>query len=211
VPSSPADGPPLYGLDVETDTSVDGLDPSCSAIVAVAVATPWGDEVLTGAEPDLLRRTDDLVASLPAGVLVTWNGSGFDLPFLADRSRLAGVPIGLRLWNDASVAASRPSLPGHAAPYRGAWYHHGHLDGYRLYRSDVGRSLGLSCGLKALARLCGLEPVEVDRSQVHRLGHDELRDYVASDARLARALVARRLPAALGFADRGPVPAVGVP
>lgn len=201
-----ADPPPLYGLDVETDTSVDGLDPSCSAIVAVAVATPSGDEVLVGDEVDVLRRTDRLLAGLPPGVLVTWNGGGFDLPFLSDRSRLAGVALGLELWPDAAAAGSRPSLPGHAAPYRGRWYGHRHLDGYRLYRADVGRSLGLSCGLKALARLCGLAPVEVDRELVHELSDEALRAYVASDARLARDLVARRLPAALACADRGPVP-----
>ena len=63
----------LYGLDVETDTSVDGLDPATSAIVAVAVATPWGDEVLTGAEAELLSATDAVLRDLPPGLLVTWN------------------------------------------------------------------------------------------------------------------------------------------
>lgn len=200
--------PVLYGFDVETDTSVDGLDPACSAVVAVAVATPWGDEVLTGEEVELLRRTDALLASLPPGLLVTWNGAGFDLPFLADRSRLAGVRLGLELWPGGTRGRSAP-LPGHDGWYRARWHSHGHLDGYRLYRSDVGRSLGLSCGLKALARLCGLDPVEVDRSDIHRLDPAELRAYVASDARLARDLVSRRLPTALACTDRAPVPAEG--
>lgn len=200
--------PHLYGFDVETDTSVDGLDPACSAVVAVAVATPWGDEVLTGAESDLLRRTDELLSELPPGLLVTWNGAGFDLPFLADRSRLAGVRLGLELWHGGRKVRSDP-LPGHEGWYRARWHHHGHLDGYRLYRCDVGRSLGLSCGLKALARLCGMEPVEVDRAEIHGLDPEQLRAYVASDARLARDLVSRRLPAALAHVDRAPVPVAG--
>lgn len=206
MPDATGGQPPLYGLDLETDTSVDGLDPAVSPIVAVAVSTPWADHVFLGAEGDLLRATDECLAALPPGVIVTWNGAGFDLPFLADRSRVAGVALGLELWRDPHVRGSRPSLPGHDGHYRARWGRHHHLDGYRLYRGDVGRSLGLSCALKPLARLCGLHPVEVDRSAVHRLSAAELHDYVASDARLARRLVARRTPAALRFVDRVPVP-----
>jgi hypothetical protein len=40
-----ADRPvPLYGLDIETDTTIDGLDPSCAAVVAVGLATPDRDD-----------------------------------------------------------------------------------------------------------------------------------------------------------------------
>jgi len=41
----------------------------------------------------------------------------------------------------------------------------------------------------------------VDRAQIHRLSAEDLHEYVASDARLARELVVRRLPAAARFAD----------
>ena len=192
---------PVYGLDIETDTTVDGLDPAVAPIVAVAVATGDEDHVLLGTEAGLLRRLDELVASLPAGLLVTWNGAAFDLPFLADRSRAAGVALGLHLEADPSITrchGDEPPRPG----YRGGWYGHRHLDGYRLYRADVGRSLGLSCALKSLSRLVGLAPVEVDRARVHDLDEPTLRAYVASDARLARELVLRRLPVAASFADR---------
>jgi DNA polymerase elongation subunit (family B) len=192
---------PLYGLDIETDTTVNGFDPEVASVVAVAVATAEGDRVLLGPEAPILEQLDRVLAGLPPGLLVTWNGASFDLPFLARRSRLAGVPLGLRLWED-------PVLPRHhrgSSPqpgYRAEWAGHRHLDGYRLYRADVGRSLGLSCGLKALSRFVGLRPVEVDRSRMQDLDAAELRDYVASDARLARQLVLRRLPAAAAFADR---------
>ena len=52
-----------------------------------------------------------------------------------------------------------------------------------------------------MAKLVGLEPVEVDREQIHQLSAQDLHEYVASDARLARELVVRRLPAAARFAD----------
>jgi DNA polymerase elongation subunit (family B) len=186
-------GVPHYGLDIETDTSVDGLDPSCSRVVAAAVASDVGDRVFLGPEVDILRQLDGLLASLPPGVLVTWNGSGFDLPFLARRAAVQHVPIGLRLHHPTGHRVGAAS-----------WGHHGHLDGYRLYRADVGRTLGLSCGLKAMARLTGAEPVEVDRTRIHALTTDELTQYVASDARLAVELVARRMPAAAGSVDRCP-------
>lgn len=192
---------PVYGLDIETDTSVDGLDPAVSPVIAVAVATPDGDHVLQGDERTVLTDTDALLAVLEPGVIVTWNGAGFDLPFLVERSRIIGVELDLQLWRD-------PLLDVEGDVFRGRWHHHDHLDGYRLYRADVGRSLGLPCGLKPLSKLLGLAPVEVDRSRLHLLDRAEVRDYVASDARLARQLVLRRWPLAARSADgcHRPVP-----
>ena len=57
-------------------------------MVAVGLATPLGDEVLLGDEATLLRRLDRRLAELPPGIIVTWNGSSFDLPFLATRAAL---------------------------------------------------------------------------------------------------------------------------
>ena len=192
---------PLYGFDIETDTSLDGLDPSLAPVVAAAVSTPDGDRVLLGDEAELLARLDDLLSTLAPGLLVTWNGRCFDLPFVACRAAALGVPLALELWPD-----DEPDGPGLWPPppggYRGRWGAHGHLDGYRTFRADVRRVLGLSCGLKAMARLVGLPPVEVDYEQLHTLGADQLGDYVASDARLAAQLVARRLPAVLSSVDR---------
>ncbi|MHB1138218.1 MAG: 3'-5' exonuclease [Microthrixaceae bacterium] len=199
--SGPVPVPPAthrYGLDIETDTTVDGLDATCSAIVAVAVSTDAGDRVYTGDERQILRSLDALLAALEPGLLVTWNGTFFDLPFIRTRAAALGVAIGLRL--DAEECVDWP--PAHApGPHGCSWGQHRHLDGYRLYRDDLGRSLGLSCGLKSLSRLAGLHPVEVDRSRIHHLDRASLRDYVASDARLARQMVDRRMPLAFGAAD----------
>jgi hypothetical protein len=196
-----ASPPPLYGFDIETDTSLDGLDPALAPVVAAAVSTPDGDQVLLGDEAELLERLDALLASLPPGLLVTWNGRCFDLPFVACRAATLGVPLQLELWSD-DVASGPGPWPPPAGGYRGRWGAHGHLDGYGAFRADVRRVLGLSCGLKAMARLVGLTPVEVDYEQLHLMGHDELGAYVASDARLAAQLVARRLPGVLASVDR---------
>lgn len=194
--------PPAYGLDIETDTATGGLDPTTSAVLAVAVDGPRGTRVFTGPEPVLLAGLDAHLAALPAGVLVTWNGSSFDLPFLADRAVRAGVSLGLRLAPDTTAAPRRNPIPGHPLPYRASWYGHDHLDAYRVYRGDVGASLRLSCSLKSIAGLVGLDAVEVDASAVHLLDADALGRYVSSDARLARELALRRWGTAAAWADQ---------
>ena len=185
--------PLLYGLDIETDTSTDGLDPRVSRIMAVAVCGPAGDDVFVGDEPALLAALDRRLRSLPPGVLVTWNGAAFDMPFLADRARRCGVRLGLRLALDPLIPMRRDPLPGHEGAYRASWHGHRHLDAYRLYRCDVGRVVpGLSCSLKTIARFVGLECVEVDRERIHELGADQLAAYARSDAWLAREMAERR-------------------
>jgi hypothetical protein len=61
--------------------------------------------------------------------------------------------------------------------------------------------LHISCSLKAIARVVGLTPVEVDRERIHELALDELDAYVASDARLTRLLVERRRVNMISFVD----------
>ena len=184
--------PPVYGLDIETDTSVDGLDPAVGGIVTVALSGPDGVDVFDGPEAAMLAALDARLAALPAGVLATWNGAFFDLPFLADRAAHHGVTLGLRLTLDARISSRRDPLPGHRGAYRACWHGHRHVDAYQLYRGDVGPALGISCSLKTIARLVGLAPVEVDRTRIHDLAPDALAAYVTSDARLARLLAERR-------------------
>jgi DNA polymerase elongation subunit (family B) len=193
---------PVYGLDIETDTTVDGLDPACSAVVTVALSQEGVDEAFTGPEDELLVDLDDRLRRLEPGVLATWNGAAFDLPFLADRARLWGLPLGLTLRFDPSIPMPHDPLPGHDGAYRAAWHHHGHVDAYRLYRGDVGPALRVSCSLKSIARLVGLVAVEVDRTRIHDLSAEALHAYATSDARLARVLTERRWPNAARFIDR---------
>jgi hypothetical protein len=176
----------LYGLDIETDTTVDGLDPARSHVVAVSLSSEDGQLTFRGPEHDLLTAVDEHLATLPPGVLVTWNGSGFDLPFLADRARVGRVRLGLRLRADAALPHRHAPLTGHAAPYRATWHGHGHLDACCLYRTLLPPTT--SCALKPLARQAGLPVVDVDRTTIHELDQHQLDRYAASDAWLARRL-----------------------
>lgn len=196
---------PVYGLDIETDTTVDGLDPGVARILTVALSSDHLDELFTGDEASLLRELDERLAAIEPGVIATWNGASFDLPFIADRAYLHGVPLGLRLEQDARIAVRGNALPGHVGAYRGSWHHHSHLDAYRVYRSDVGPALRISCGLKSIARFVGLPVVEVDRAHIHDLSQEALHAYASSDARLARVLAERRWASARRNVDRTPV------
>jgi DNA polymerase elongation subunit (family B) len=201
--------PTVYGLDIETDTSENGLDPRVASVVTIALSSPGVDEVFSGRESTILLDVDQRLRSLPPGVLATWNGAAFDLPFIADRAARHGLELGLRLQFDPSMAMRRAPLPGHSGAYRGQWYDHGHIDAYRLYRGDVGPSLRVSCSLKSIARLVGLSPVEVDRERIHDLSNEALHAYASSDARLARVLTERRWSSASRFVDRLQLPSPG--
>jgi uncharacterized protein YprB with RNaseH-like and TPR domain len=189
-------------LDIETDTTVDGLDPTVARVLTVALSSSGLDEIFSGTEARLLSDLDARLSCLPPGVLATWNGAAFDLPFLADRANLNGIRLGLRLRLDSVIRLHREPLPGHAGAYRGVWYDHRHVDAYRLYRGDVGPALRVSCSLKSIARLVGLVPLEVDRTHIHDLSREALHAYASSDARLARVLTERRWSSASRFVDR---------
>lgn len=196
---------PLYGLDIETDTSTDGLDPGRAAVVAVALSSrATGELVLTGGEAGILQALDSHLRDALPGILVTWNGGAFDLPFLSSRATASGVALGLSLaWDPAGYRPGRRPLPGHLGTYAATWYDHHHLDAYRAWRrlSDPEER----CGLKEVARSVGLEAVELDDpTRVHDVPLGELRRYVASDASLARRLAELRWREVRSFRDRMP-------
>jgi hypothetical protein len=194
--------PAVYGLDIETDTTTNGLDPAVARVLTVALASPGFEETFVGEEHELLAELDVRLAQLEPGVIATWNGAAFDLPFIADRASLYGMHLGLRLQHDPTIALHHEPLPGHTGSYRAAWHRHQHVDAYRLYRGDVGPSLRISCSLKSIARFVGLAPVEEDRTRIHDLTNEALHAYAASDARLARILTERRWATASRFVDR---------
>ena len=190
---------PLYGLDIETDTTHNGLDPRVAAIVAIAVVGPDGDAVFTGPEPGLLAGVDEHLRRLEPGTVVTWNGAAFDLPFVAERAEAAGVDLGLTIIWDAATAPPHDPLPGHPGRYRAVWHRHQHLDAYRAYRALTDPDV--RCSLKVIARLAGHDPVELDAGRLHEVGAADLRRYIVSDATLTRQLAQQRWTEVASFCD----------
>ena len=150
----------------------------------------------------MLGRVDDFLSRTEPGVLVTWNGAGFDLPYLATRARRLGLELGLRLRLDPALDDHHEPLAGHAGAYRASWYRHRHLDAYRAYRAELGDVAPVPCSLKAVARLAGLEPIEVDAARVHELSPADRAAYVVSDARCTAELARRQWPSASAWIDR---------
>ena len=190
----------IYGLDIETDNTEDGLDPAVASVRAVALSGRTFDELYVGDEVDLLRALDARLAGLPTGVVATWNGSAFDLPFLADRARILGIDLGLKLCLDRRLTLHRAPLPGHAGAYRASWHDHGHLDTFRIYGNADGAAQRLS--LRSLGRLVGIGSQDVHPARTQTLSNEALHACAPSDARLARVLAERRWPAAARMIDR---------
>ena len=190
----------IYGLDIETDTRHDGADPAVAAVRTVALSCRRHDEVFTGDEATLLTDLNDRLASLPHGIVATWNGSTFDLPFIADRARLLGVRLDLRLCMDRRLTLGRTPLPGHAGAYRGAWGGHGHVDTFRLYGLNSASPVWTS--LRTIGRVLGLAPHTGPSDRTLDLANEALHAHAASDARLARVLAERRASAAMRIVDR---------
>ncbi len=190
--------PQIYGLDIETDTARGGFDPAVTPLLRVALSGRSFDEVFVGDEATLLGALDARLRALEPGILATWNGATFDLPFIADRARLAGVELDLHLCPDRALTRGRTTLPGHAGAYRASWGGHAHLDTFRLY-GDHGPSPWTS--LRTIGRLLGLGSAgPADRT--HDLANEALHAHAASDARLARVLAQRRWAVAVRLVDR---------
>lgn len=174
----------LVGLDIETDTTVDGRDPRRSRVVAVALSSSDGAFSVVLDDPDetaILSALVEHVSRLSKeDVIVTWNGAGFDIPFLEVRAQVLGVELPWSLWPSKRIPKYEPV--GVAGPLRVSFGHVGHVDVAYMYK-DLAEAAGVQWALKPVSLLCGLEPVQVDREKIHELSADALASYVTSDAR----------------------------
>ena len=202
----------LYALDIETFTGVfadgrqaNGLDPNNSRVMSVAV---WSasERVYLEAEDEVVVL--DLLAAWieahPAAVIVTWNGAGFDFPFLAARAEQTGSRLASLLQLTVSHDRVPPygPLPGFSG---GCLVRAGacdHVDVMFAYRG-LAESAGIRNSLKPVSRLFGIEVLEVDREAMHDLDPMELVAYNFSDVRATYLLALaalERLPGRLDSA-----------
>ncbi|MBL8778630.1 MAG: ribonuclease H-like domain-containing protein [Acidimicrobiales bacterium] len=181
---------PAYGFDIETDTTRGGLDPATSRIIAIGIAGDGWERSFTGREADVLAETDAFLAQLPPGHLVTWNGAGFDFPFVWDRAIAAGVALDLYLSPDPGILLPHGPPAGHRLAYRVRWGAHDHIDAYLELRPIAHRIAG-SARLKPFAALHGIDCLEHDYARLPSLSASALERYVASDARATLRLAER--------------------
>lgn len=192
----------LYALDIETFTGVwpdgraaNGLDPHNSKVVSLAL---WSQNERHYFESDDERVVLDLFAAWldthPAALLVTWNGAGFDFPFLADRAAACSSRLGamVRLVASADRSPSHGPLPGHDGGYLVRAGTCDHVDVMFAYRQQAEQA-GVRPSLKPVARLHGLDVIEVDRTTIHLLDPMDLLAYNLSDVRATYQLAVRLL------------------
>lgn len=186
---------PTYALDIETDTSISetsGLDPRVGGVTSVALSLETEIIVLDletcETETKILSSLQKILTKdLSPGVLTTWNGSVFDLPFLQARMYKNTVLNDLKLYYDASLPVKYAPTPGFLGGYRAVWGEHKHCDIAKTFKLQAEKA-NISWSLKPVARFNGLNPIEVDRVNMHLLTPQQERDYVASDAIVTREL-----------------------
>jgi hypothetical protein len=181
----------LYALDIETDTTIDGRDPSVAGVIAVSIAEPSGPlAVLAGPEKMVLASTLAVLAALEPGIVATWNGAGFDIPFIQERCAKLGLVTG---WDvrATDLPGKYPAVGDRAGRYSAALGAHAHADIAWPWKDHCAAS-GVTWSLKPLAHSLGIDAVEADREHASDLSRAELFAYVASDAHVT-ALLAEQL------------------
>jgi DNA polymerase elongation subunit (family B) len=172
----------IYGLDIETDTTIDGRNPRVSRIVAAALVPVEGDALVLRHQDEgelisaLIEQTATLV---PNDVVCTWNGSGFDLPFISIRAEVLGIDLGWDMWRSSRSSKYEPV--GYDFSLRARVGQAPHMDVAPAYK-EVAVSLGCDWSLKPVCSALGFSPLSVDRERIHELTLEELDAYVASDA-----------------------------
>lgn len=183
-----------YGLDIEIDPRAGVVDPATVPIRAIGLSSDRIDHLLEGDEAQMLRDLDEVLRIAEPGVVATWNGSIFDLPYLADRARIRNVSLDLTLVEEPVRSRRRRPLPGHRGPYLAMWGHHRHLDTYRLY--------GDATPPTTWSKLLGRGHNRGIVADSDDLVNEALNAHARTDAHLARMLTERRGLTALRAADQ---------
>jgi len=203
----------VYAFDIETDNSAGhGLDPRKAAITQISVVGSTLERVLTGDEVTLLDEFAEVLAGLDAGLIVGWNSTFFDWPFIATRMKVVG-PTGLNAILELTPQpALRPKYdftPGHTCGYSAivatdTGTHHAHLDvslawkafaeSFGTREDGTGRQVPVvPWSLKPVAKAAGIDMFELDRTRLHEYTPEETARYVLSDAIGTRELALRTL------------------
>lgn len=198
----------LYAFDIETDTTVNGLDPQVAEIISLALWSPRLETVIDGgSEKQRISKFIDLLDSLAPGILCTWNGAVFDGPFIEARARRLGMETGFTLAEDSAIIPKYEPLPGYSFGCRLLLRNHRHADmayayrEYALSQPQLGRR---GWSLKPVCKSLGCEMVEVDRERIHLLTPEENAAYNLSDARGTYYLADRLGPAIKDWIDAVP-------
>ena len=190
-----------YAFDIESDTTPQadgkcyGLEPLHAGLTEIAfscdtsVMSEGGKVFATSdgmTEADVIIEFDRMLFELDPGVLMTWNGSFFDLPFILTRSEVLGITQHMHLHAQPGLAPKYTPTAPHTGGYSATWdtkgvMPHQHLDIMRGYERAA-KLLGIKWSLKPVAEAYGLDMISVDREKMHELTPAERRAYALSDS-----------------------------
>jgi DNA polymerase elongation subunit (family B) len=192
----------IYALDIETDNSEGhGLDPNKGRITEIAVQGRAKDVTAVFAdehEKTLLRKFTWHMRTLEPGLVTTWNGSFFDLPFIQTRADILAAPSPLAVEEDEELKPKYDLLPGYTGGVVGVFdsrrgrVPHQHLDisgAYKQFAADH----DVSWSLKPVCAAAGIEMYEIDRTRLQDYTPEERQRYVLSDTNGALELTYRLL------------------
>jgi DNA polymerase, archaea type len=193
---------------LQFDLETTGLDPETGAIFLVAIRDPEGrTEILEGDERRILRDLAERVRAADPDVIENHNLHGFDLPFVARRAAILGVPMILGRGANATLR-TRPSSRGtgrHTVPGREL------IDTMdAVLRHDFSARDLPGHGLKAVARHFGL--AREDRElipgaevyEVYRRDPERVKRYAGDDVAEAAGLARLLGGAAFALARMAP-------
>lgn len=190
---------PFHAFDIETNAGAPrfkypnnseslhpgGLDPRVAEVITASAVGSDGSVFVV----DSLKNEKAVIESLLTQLscvnqLVGWNTTFFDVPFLRERS--------LKFYNNSSVYFTSTST--YEPKYGFSEWH----DNARRWNSvdinginvvdiaplfkDVAASFGVKHSLRPVAEALGLNPVNVDASEVHLLTPEERMKYCVSDS-----------------------------
>ena len=194
----------FYALDLETNTNPgDGLNPTnpLTSITSAAIyfgprakeTGPEGSIVFDDPnEARLLRSLNAFLADRDTepGLIVTWNGANFDIPFLITRSAFCEVELDLTAKVHESRKPKYSACKGHAGGYIANWGGHDHADIWPVF-IPVAEKNNMKSGLKPMAKHFGFNPIEVKREEMDKLTVAERLAYNVSDVEVTYRLALR--------------------
>jgi DNA polymerase I len=190
-------------LDIETTTLTP--DQQGARILMIALSDTRGYEaLLDGDEKQILEQLVERIQALDPDVIEGHNLFGFDLPYLAARVQVLGVPLKLgRDGSELRFGSPRQCIIGaNSRTFTPAFAHGRHLiDTYlSVQRFDIGRGELEGYGLKEVAQQLGIaapDRIYLEREQIPdlwRTDPETVRRYCLQDVHETRRLADLTLP-----------------
>lgn len=179
----------VAAFDVETDTSNgEGLNPHKAQITEIVISTKDETVILYGDEKHILQEFRKHMDSMPDDTtIVGWNNRGFDNIFVSERAKSHNIKGWPGTLVDCDIDSKYAPADGYERPQEMRWRkpngnvlkdEDGSMMAHQKYKRE---NLNKSTAMKPFVKEYGVQPIEVNRAEMHKLTEQERKDYVGSD------------------------------